>query len=72
MKEAAKPTAPGRWVEFVDNFTYQPPAAPASSVRYKAGMVIRVPKACADQAIARKKAVPAAAPRRQADDHVGG
>lgn len=72
MKEPAKPTAPGRWVEFVADFTFQPAAEPRGSIRYRAGMVIRVTKECADKAIGRKKAVPASAPRRQADDHVGG
>jgi hypothetical protein len=52
------------WVRFTDDFSWR---QPAFSIDYKAGMEQNVTRACADEALAAGKAVPAKGKRVTAD-----
>lgn len=54
------------WVRFTADWTWRP--TPRTAVAFRAGMVLRVTRACAIAALAAGKAEPAAAPDKQ--DHV--
>lgn len=49
-------------VRFIDDFDYKP--TPMSTIAYKAGMEMTVKRECADEAIARGKAVEIDPPRK--------
>lgn len=53
-------------VKFIANFDWSPPEKPRVTIAYKKGMVMAVRRVCADEAIAKGKAIEVKNERRRA------
>lgn len=51
------------WLRFLADFDFHPPERPQSTVAYKRGMVKFVRRVCAEQAIAKGRAVESQRPK---------